>query len=269
MLTTAADRSEILLPQYRDVVVEQRARDYLVDGQSYRRVSSVLGVINKPALVGWAVKTTLERVEEVMRSAEVALDFGKLAAETVTNVERHGITGRSNYEEFVDRLMTTAKKAANERRDAAADRGTNVHEEIRAVLEGTQPGERVISPQTDQALAFLDDYPFEVSATEYAVWNDDLQVAGTCDVLGVNARGAQIVWDWKTGSGPWWEMALQLGAYAGMVHRLTGEPVADAYIVKLLEDRYEVHRVSDLRLAWEAFEHAAKLQTASKVDWWQ
>ena len=66
MLTTTADHAEILLPQYRDVVIEQRSRDYLVDGQSYRRVSSVLGVINKPALVGWARNTTLERVEETL-----------------------------------------------------------------------------------------------------------------------------------------------------------------------------------------------------------
>ena len=266
-MTTATDRIG-LLPQYQNVTIEKRARDYLVDGESYRRVTSALGVINKPALVPWAVKTTLERVEEVMRSPEVALDFGKLAAETVTNVERQGITGRSDYEGFVDLLMASAKKAADQKRDSAADRGTSVHEEIRAVLEGTQSGERVIAPQTDQALQFLDDKLYEVVASEVPLWNDDLKVAGTCDVVGVNRHGYPVVWDWKTGSGPWWEMALQLGAYASMLTRLTGEPVTEAFVVKLLPDGYEVHQVSNLRKAQEAFEHAASLHAASKNKWW-
>lgn len=71
MLTTAADRAGLRLPQYRDVVIEPCSQDYLVDGKSYRRVSSVLGIINKPAMVPWAKRTTLERVGEILRNPEV------------------------------------------------------------------------------------------------------------------------------------------------------------------------------------------------------
>ena len=262
MLTTTADHAEILLPQYRDVVIEQRSRDYLVDGQSYRRVSSVLGVINKPALVGWARNTTLERVEEILRNPDVQGGLADIFA------EKPGTTTVGDYGEWVDRVIASGKKAADQKRDTAADRGTSVHEEIRAVLEGTQPGERVISPQADQALQFLEENEYYANLLEVPVWNDDLEVAGTCDAVGVNRHGHQVVWDWKTGSGPWWEMALQLGAYASMLARITGEPVTEAFVVKLLPEDYEIHRVSDLRTAREAFEHAARLQAASKNKWW-
>ena len=262
MLTTTADRAGILLPQYQDVVIEQRARDYLVDGESYRRVSSVLGIINKPALVGWARNTTLERVEEILRNPDVQGGLADIFA------EKPGTTTVGDYGEWVERVIASGKKAADQKRDTAADRGTSVHEEIRAVLEGTQPGERVISPQTDQALQFLADKDYEITALEMPVWNDDLEVAGTCDAVGVNRFGHPVVWDWKTGSGPWWEMALQLGAYASMLTRLTGEPVTEAFVVKLLPEDYEIHWVSDLNKARDAFEHAVHLQAASKNKWW-
>lgn len=44
-------------------------------------------------------------------------------------------------------MIESGKQVADVRRDQAAGKGTSVHEEIRAVLEGARPaGEHVISP---------------------------------------------------------------------------------------------------------------------------
>ena len=253
-----------LLTEYRDVKVQQRAKDYLVDDVSYKRVSTILGVINKPALVPWAKKITLEKVEEILRNPEVETGLKTLFAEPVSSA------AAPEYNAWVDRLLVTVKSAADQKRDEAASRGTAIHQEITALLsEGVlHPGVEIpISDEANQALQFLTDLNIRVEATEMPLWDNALRIAGTCDAVGWDRGGRRIIWDWKTGSGPWWEMALQLGAYAGMLEGLTGVPVADAYIVKLKPETYEVHRVLNLDDAWDTFVHAAWLQSASSVKW--
>ena len=253
-----------LLPEYRDVKVQQRAKDYLINDVSYKRVSTILGVINKPALVPWAKKMTLEKVEEILRNPTSEVGLKALFAEPVSSASQ------PEYNAWVARLLVTAKAAADQKRDEAASRGTAIHQEIAALLsEGVLPPgvEIPISEEANQALQFLTDENIRVEATEMPLWNNALRVAGTCDAVGRDKGGHRIIWDWKTGSGPWWEMALQLGAYARMLEGLTGEPVADAYIVKLKPETYETHRVLYLADAWDTFVHAAKLQSASSVKW--
>ena len=246
-----------LLPQHRNVKVVQRARDYLVDGVSYQRVSTILGVIDKPVLAGWAKRVTLEAVEAALMGPETQAGLETLMVEAQPG----------EYEGWVSRLMDSVRHAADAQRDKAADRGTEVHREIAAALaDDGPPFEIYISDEADRALQCLADRGWTVDATEATVWSDALMTAGTCDAVGRDKDGRRIIWDWKTGSGPWWEMALQLGAYAGMLHRLTGEPVEDAYIVKLMPDRYEVHRVNNLVEAQDAFLWAVQLSRAGKRE---
>ena len=264
-MATIRDRIEFL-PQYQNVTVlkpdpDDGRKSYVVDDMPYKRVSTALGIINKPALVPWAKKMTLEKVEEVLRNPEVATGLKMLFAEPVSSASEPG------YNAWVDLLLATAKSAADQKRDAAAGRGTSIHEQVQAVLCGAEGVEQVVADEVGHALDFISDWSINVEGVEVTVWDEDLGVAGTLDAVGRNHQGKRIIWDWKTGSGPWWEMALQLGAYARMLEGLTGEPVADAYIVKLKPETYEVHRVLYLADAWDTFVHAAKLQSASSVKW--
>ena len=261
---TTASATELglpLLPQYQDVKVVQRARDYLVNGVSYRRVSTALGIINKPALKKYFIRTTLERVEEQLMNPEV--NAGPLSTLTEPSADAD-----ADYRGWVERLIADARKAADNQRDAAAERGTSIHEEIAALL--AVPWEQRSSrPEVNRALDFITEGDFRVEGVEIPLWDDDLQIAGTCDVVARDKAGRRIIWDWKTGSGPWWEMALQLGAYAEMVGRVTGERPEEAYVIKLSEERSKKHRVDDLSAAWEAFVGAALLQHASNRKWWK
>ena len=252
-----------LHPAYQNVEVKQRTRDYLIGNQKYQRVSTILGVINKPMLVGWAKRMTLEKVEEVLRNDAVRDEL--VALHSDGNGDSQAI-----YEGWVERLIGAAKKASDERRDAAADRGTGIHEEVRAALELQETDYSTVSTsaECEQAIQFVEDTGITVERLEMTVWDPSVTVAGTCDAVGWDAEGKLIIWDWKTGSGPWPEMALQLGAYAEMLEGMTGEMVTHAYIVKLMADRYEVHEVQDLTQAMMAFNTARKLQVALKSDWW-
>ena len=258
-------------PEYLDIDAKLRGRDYLVNETSYRRVSTCLGVINNPMLINWAKRTTLQKVEEILRDDQV---LEGLRSELEYN-EANTVAKNPGYTGWVDRLLDSARAAADEKRDAAADRGTSIHEVIAAVLN--DPLNNLPSEEAGHALEFIADYGVTVDAAEVIVWDDTLRVAGTCDSIGRDQRGQRIIWDWKTGSGPWPEMAFQVGAYAGMLTRLTKEPVTAAYIVKLQANRYEVHQVTDLDSAELAFFYASmlhmemkapKAESGGKPSWW-
>jgi len=82
--------------------------------------------------------------------------------------------------------------------------------------------------------------------TAMVVWSATLRVAGTVDAVGQLPDGSWILMDWKTGEyrpykkgkdyyeGFFWpeENALQLAAYAAMFTEVTGNPVAQAWVVR-------------------------------------
>ena len=258
-MTTDSRTGLKLLPEYQGVEVVPRARDYLIDRERYRRVSTILGVINKPALVPWAKRTTLERIEEILRNPEVEGGLAQLFADGPDSRE---------YETWVDRVIAAGKKAADS--SAAADRGTRIHEEIRQALSPPYV-ERVISDECGHALNFLEDKKISVDAVEMTLWDTLYKIAGTCDAIGRDSEGRRIIWDWKTGSGPWPEMALQLGAYAGMLQLMTGESVHGAYVVKVKPDGYEPHYLdwSELTDAIDGFNDARALKNTMDKGWWR
>ena len=251
-----------LLPQYRGVRIEQRKRDYLVDGVSYRRVSSVLGVINKPALLPAAKRIMVERTQELLLSPEVGEGLAHLQGEDPTAMSEH-----DDYRKWVDIVVQDVKKVVDDRWGASAETGTRVHEEITEYLHDKREG--TLSGYAAAAKQFLDDWHLSVAHTEMPLWDDELKVAGTCDLVALKQDGCPVLLDWKTGSGPWWEMALQLGAYSRMFTKLTGKSVVEASIVKLSDEGYSVHEVSDLHRAEDSFVDAVRLHAAGLADWWR
>lgn len=255
-----------VLPEYAGVVVKPRARDYLVDGERYQRVTTALGIINKPALIPWAKRMVLEQVSNVLLAPEVR-------SELVVAIEE----SPGAYEAFVSKVIERASKAPEAARDERADAGTETHRLIQAVvgLVGQDQAEYLKTvPKSSQraveeALNFLTDYDIEVVEAERVVWSADSQVAGTID--GVGFRGSELViWDWKTGAHLYWEAALQLGAYAHLLNNLTGVLVAEAFAVRLPregdDENYEVKFLSgfDLSRAWDVYKAALLLNRTSR-----
>ena len=234
-----------LQAQYQGINVEARARDYRVGGEPYQRVSTILGVINKPALVGWMKSLTLDAVRDTLKDPAVHSD-------------------ELDLDRWVSHIMQAAKERTERESTAAAERGTAIHADIVRFFDGGMPK----YPETVKAEEFLFENHMTVEAQEMIVWDDAIKVAGRCDIVLRDADRKLLVVDWKTGKGPYPEMALQLSAYASMLRKMTGEPVERGLVVKLAPEGYSVHTVADLSEGWRMFLMALDLQRGLRKEWW-
>jgi hypothetical protein len=161
-------------------------------GPLYPSVTTILGIKDKPALVGWAKRET--------------------AACAVRNLEvLNKMVQGGGPRAAVDWL----KKIPDYRRDAAADLGTAVH----AAAEAIGRGESMAVG--DDVRPFIDAYrrdflePFEPRflALEPMVFSERHEYGGTADAFAL-IEGETWLLDYKTGVGVYSDVALQLAGLA-------------------------------------------------------
>lgn len=165
---------------------EFRARGvYTFDGVEYPTVTTILGVIAKPALVGWAAKTV---AKEAARKAA--------AGEEVDEATLAGLPFKV--------------------RDAKSEVGSSVHSVLEAyalgqkVMMGVLPGEVV--PYAEGLIGWLESYQPKITHSETTVFRKEPRYAGTFDAL-MELGGQSVLVDVKTGKAVYKEVALQLAAY--------------------------------------------------------
>ena len=240
-----------LLPQYQDAVIKNGRSWYEIDGVRHVRVTTSLNVINKPALVPWAIRTTTEKFRSVLEA---------------------NINARISAE-GIDDVLASVKSAADESRDEAAARGNAIHA---AIYDWETVGDRPDDLGINQAIQAYDNWrataPMEVVASEMTVWSPSDQYAGTIDQVCRNSAGHWSVIDFKTG-GAYPEAALQVAAYANALEELTGIPVDDAWILRIPRDQpldgspqfFTKYMTSvHIQSNFEAFRNALYLQRALK-----
>ena len=240
-----------LLPEYKNSVVKPGRSWYDIDGVRHIRVTTALNVISKPALVPWAIRETTNKMRAVMEAS---------VNTTIDPV-------------WIEEALKAAKDYPDEARDAAAAKGTAIHE---AIYNWETIGERPNDPIESQAVQAYDEWrtqvPMEVVASELTIWSPSDQYAGTIDQVCRNSAGHWSVIDFKTG-GAYPEAALQVAAYANALEELTGIPVADAWILRIPRDQPEdgspqfftkYMNCDHIQSNFEAFRNALYLQRALK-----
>jgi hypothetical protein len=161
-------------------------------GPLYPSVTTILGIKDKPALVGWAKRET--------------------AACAVRNLD---VLARMVQSGGPQAAVDWLKKIPDYRRDAAADLGTAVH----AAAEAIGRGEPVVVG--DDVRPFIDAYrrdflePFEPRflALEAMVCSTRYEYGGTADAF-AEIDGETWLLDYKTGAGVYPDTALQLAGLA-------------------------------------------------------
>jgi hypothetical protein len=169
-------------------------RQYRVDGKRVPGVTTVLGVLDKPALVGWAART---------------------AADAAVEACANGVPP--------DAAKEVGRKAVFARRDKAADLGTRAH----ALVEAHFAGEDILGidiSDDDNAKAFvcarraiehIERTCDRVVLSETA-YTSPLGFGGTLDLV-VERGGKLLIADLKTGKGVHDEVIPQLAAYRFML----------------------------------------------------
>lgn len=214
-----------------------------LNGESYRSVTNVLSVIDKPALKNWAAKVTAQFAVDYR---DTWIDLPKRAAVDLIKREALRYTG------------------------AAADVGTAVHELAEKYVRGDvlaldcpQDG---LEGYAEQFRGFLDDFKPEYLHVEATVYKDSPKYAGTLDAIVTLPGRGTFVLDIKTG-GVWPEAALQLAAYAHADYAVVGPPyrqveiprIDGAVILQLKSDRYELIEVDISSETFRAFRAAVAL----------
>lgn len=190
----------------------------LPDGSRYPSVTSILGVIAKPALVNWAAKE--ERLLVTQTAGDlwesIAPHQGMLAGDK--RISRLG---------FLNSLQVRLGKsyACQRRLQKASDVGSQAHSliewrlnvQLGQALERERP---VVSPEANNAFAafetWADNVKFQPLRIEFMVWSRTYEYAGTLDVVArmeVEGRTVLCLGDWKTGKAIYGEAVLQNAAY--------------------------------------------------------
>lgn len=151
-------------------------------------MTTVLGILAKPALVPWAAKMT----------ATLAVD------------SLDALVGMSR-EDAIDFL----KGAPHRDRSRAAARGTDVHRHAEALVRGHAddvPAE--LMPYVESCARFMDRWQITEVLVEQPVFSRMFGYAGEPDLFAWSDRYDEMwLLDYKTGSGIYAETSLQLTAY--------------------------------------------------------
>ena len=196
-----------------ELVFNEAKHLYTVGGKRVFGATSILRVINKPALMYWAVNLA--------------------AAHGEANWE----PGKSYDEIEISEIIKDAKYAHRRTTSKAADTGSMVHKWIedwtKAMKDGTEPPKKPVNEKIrksiDQFLQWIKDNKVDIVLPEQIVYSRKYNFAGTFDFTAnvdgefdqlqpdgstklVKLKGL-VMGDYKTSSGIYDEMRLQVSAY--------------------------------------------------------
>lgn len=199
---------------------------YMLDGVKADGVTTVLSkTLPKPALTEWAARSVAEFVAD--NQIEVSALYG----------------------ENRDQMVNILKGTPYRERDAAANRGTEVHAIAEKLVKGEQvevPGE--IAGYVDAYVRFLDQWSPKPVLVEAPIGNRKWNLAGTLDLVAELPGGEMALMDVKTSKGVYPEVALQLAAYAnaefymedGQEWPMKHLGITTGYVIHVRDGSYQV-----------------------------
>ena len=234
-------------------------RAYLVEGRSktYPSVTTTTGIINKPALVGWAKKVTRVAIQDKLQSI----------------LEKDpSVLNKDNIRDYIELALGSNAYSV------AADIGNEVHNGIECIIQGLpyEPPE-LVEHMINQFKAWYNTTDIEILHTEIRLFSDKFEFGGTADAIGYyKGTNTPIIIDWKTSAGIYPEYWLQVAAYSAAWCEMTGEVPKDAYILRFPKQRGQAMEIKRLpatahqmSMAWKTFLAAHRLkQGLSKGDMW-
>lgn len=175
---------------------DEKRHIYSVGKKKAWGTTSIIGVLDKPALLYWVANQTIGFIEKTL------------------------VPGKSLDELEIKWMLDEAKKAFRVRRDKAADIGTLVHEWLERYIKAGVNKEKLPALPTNKEMrhclkGFFDwvkDNKVKFIASEQKIYSKKYNYAGTFDASAI-VNGKRTIIDFKTGKGLYPEMKLQATAY--------------------------------------------------------
>lgn len=213
------------------LVFYEKSHRYKLDGKWVPGVTTVLGVLNKPAIAKWAASQVAEYVADNRDAVGHLYSAGRTP------------------------MVAALKETPWQKRDDAADRGTKLHDYAEQLLRGEEVDvPETLAPVVENALRFLDEWQIAPLLIEAAVASREHQYAGKLDLVAKyrNPRSGQRgigIFDWKSAKRIYAACAFQNAAYAGAeFHGEHGDEqpmsalaITASFGVHIREDDYDVH----------------------------
>lgn len=241
-------------------VTRRGQRHYeLPNGDTVPSVTTFLGVLPKPALLNWKVKSTAEwAVKQVNKWAEY---------DETSNT----VIPRLPFDATVDMV-----KRATEYDTTARDNGSIVHKILEDLFLGRDP----VIPQGFERVGdvyedIIKDFDIEPMFIEPQLINYTHRYSGSTDAI-FRVNGKVTLLDWKAGNGLYGSTALQTTAYARCEVILTEEgvevsmpTVEQLFGVWVRPSGYAMFPLEYSQDTWDAVRAARRIYdlTAREYDW--
>lgn len=222
-------------------------RAYTIGDEKYPSVTTICGVVAKPALPAWAAKLAAERA-----------------------MKHAGIWQAMEEEEGFEEARKWISKASREYTDQKATIGSAVHKmcETRgdcdllpylSKLPGDMAAQRInIENHYAQYEQFLAEHSPDILVQELTVFHESMKYAGTLDMVCV-IDGRIAVLDIKTGNAAQYKTTwMQLAAYKNATHVLNDDGTVEPFTHKcecgyVLELKPRSYKLTEVDVGDETF----------------
>lgn len=202
-----------------ELIFNDATHTYTVDDKIVYGVTSVVGVLDKPALVYWSANMGAEFAGKVLEVGMVIDELNKPA--------------------IIDGIKTAFRKKSKD----AADIGTAVHAYLEEYLNAginkqplpAMPVNKHIRAAIEAFIAWTKENKVKFLASERKIYSKEYGYAGTLDALAM-VNGKLAIVDFKTSNGIYPDYFLQTAAYAKAIEEEDGTPIEETWILRVPKD---------------------------------
>jgi hypothetical protein len=216
---------------------------YTLDGKPLMGITSVLGVIAKPALIGWAARKAVEYIKE-------------------------------NFEgELTEELLENAKCAHSDIAEEAAGRGTEIHKGIEVYINdcikmtlGEAMNVTSIDSAVQKFISWAVDNKIKFLESEKRMYSEKMWTAGTVDLV-FEKDSKRYIGDIKTYAKIWDRVPFfQMAGYALMLEEM-GQKIDGSCIINITKDTNELTEKWSYNMTEDKKSFEAALQIYNTKDY--
>lgn len=202
----------------------EKSHRYFLDGKPLSGVTTVLGVIAKPALINWAARMSADYILENLKDLK-----------------------------DLEQVCELAKNAHNRKKDKGAEAGSDIHAWIESWIKDSTialPEDPTARRQAQQFVKWAEEKKVKFLESEKKMYSEEMWLGGTVDAV-ATIDGKKYVVDFKTQARLWDRTPfLQTAAYRLMLEEMGEKDFYGSLILLLpkegkLEEHYSYDEETD------------------------